>query len=257
MEEVNDIAFRILCKNSGAGLTFTGMIHPQTQQKIDLDDSPILQLFTTNTKGIKEFMKKYDNKVSGWDFNLGCPAKTAKKHGFGFFLSNDLEIIEEILKTMRANTKKPLTVKIRKSKNASKILKIAEKYCDAIIVHPRTQSQGYGGIPDLNFASNIKKKSLIPVIYSGNVDKENAKEYLKEFDYVMIGRKAIGNPSIFGGKKITFQEYLNLARKYELPFRQIKFQAMSFTKGMENAAELRLNISKVKGIKELKELMKN
>ena len=252
MEEVNDIAFRLLCKKAGAGLTFTGMIHPQTQQNIDLDDFPVLQLFCTTTKGIKEFIKKYDKKVSGWDFNLGCPAKTARKHGFGFFLSNDLETIEKILKTIRANTKKFFTIKIRKSKNAFKILKLAERYCDAIIVHPRTQSQGYGGDPDLNFALNIKKKSHIPVIYSGNVDKESAKDYLKKFDYVMIGRKAMGNPSLFGGTKIKFQEYLNLARKYKLPFRQIKFQAMCFTKGQEDSRELREKISKIKNLKELK-----
>ena len=105
MEEVNDVAFRLLCKKVGAGLTFTGMTHPQSQQKIFLDDKPILQLFCTTTKGIKEFMKKYDSRVSGWDFNLGCPAKIARKHGFGSFLSNDLETIENILKTMRENTK--------------------------------------------------------------------------------------------------------------------------------------------------------
>ena len=30
MEEVNDIAFRLICKEAGAGMTWTGMIHPQT-----------------------------------------------------------------------------------------------------------------------------------------------------------------------------------------------------------------------------------
>jgi len=288
MEEVNDIAFRLLCKKAGCGLTYTGMIHPQTKQEIIshatssggiersrlagtgrenqkkplrlfLDDKPSLQLFCTTTKGIKGFMEKHDEKVSLWDFNLGCPAKTARKKGFGVFLHHDLESIEEILKTMRASTKKPLTAKLRKSKYTFKILKIVEKYCDAVCIHPRTQQQGYGGIPDLGFAEKFKSKTKLPVIYSGNVNETNAKELLRKFNYIMVGRKAIGNPNIFAklqNKKsnLTFNDYLKLAEKYKLPFRQIKFQAMNFTKGLENAKELRLKIFECKKIKEIEKI---
>jgi tRNA-dihydrouridine synthase B len=261
MEEINDVAFRILCKKAGCGLTYTGMIHPQSKQEFYLDDKPALQLFCTETKAIKEFMKKYDSKVTLWDFNLGCPAKTARKHGFGVFLHSNLEVIEDILKTMRQNTKKPLIVKLRKSKYTMKILKIANKYCDAICIHPRTQPQGYSGIPDLELARKIKKQTKLPIIYSGNVDEENYNEFLKEFDYVMIGRKAIGNPNIFSklSKKETnfdFNDYLELSKKYKLPFRQIKFQAMNFTKGKEGATDLRLQLAKSKNIKQVKEIMK-
>lgn len=260
MEEVNDVAFRQLCLKSGAGLTWTGLIHPLNPQEVYLDDKPVLQLFCTSTKGIKEFMKKYDSKVSGWDFNLGCPAKTARKHGFGSFLK-DLEVIENILKTMRACTKKLLCVKIRKSKIAFKVLKIAEKYCDVICIHPRTQSQGYSGFADLNYAKEFKKKSKIPVIYSGDVNEKNALELLKVFDYVMIGRAAIGNPNVFSesiGKEktfFTFADYLKLVRKFNFPFRQLKAQAMYFTKGLENAKELRLKIFKIRDKKELGEFV--
>src|SRR4030042_4834278 len=160
MEEINDIAFRLLCKKAGAGLTYTSMVHPRTKQKIFLDDKPALQLFSSNEKGIKSFIKKYDKKVSLWDFNLGCPAKTAKKHGFGIYLK-DLKTIEDILKIMRENTKKPVTVKIRKSPLSFELIKIAEKYCDAIAIHPRTQEQGYSGLPDLKFAEEVKSKTQL------------------------------------------------------------------------------------------------
>jgi tRNA-dihydrouridine synthase B len=255
MEKINDIAFRILCKNAGCGLTYTGMINPKTKQKIYLNDKPALQLFCTNNKGIKEFMKKYDNQVSLWDFNLGCPAKTAKKHGFGSFLK-DLEIIEDILRIMRKNTKKPITIKIRKSPLALNLLEIAEKYCDAICIHPRTYNQGYSGKPDIDFAREIKSKTRLPVIYSGNVNEKNCKELLNKFDYVMIGREAIGRPEIFSKLTKTkfeksFKDYLKLAKKYNLPFRQIKLQLSNFTKGTQNSAKLRDKISKIKNMKEL------
>jgi len=270
MEEVNDIAFRLLCKEAGAGVTYTGMIHPQNRQDWNLEDKPVLQLFCTTTKGIKESMEKYDSQVCAWDFNLGCPASTARKHGFGVFLHHDLESIEAILKTMRENTKKPLLVKLRKSKHTMKIVKIANKYCDGICIHPRTQAQGYSGTPDLDFAINIKKFTKLPLIYSGNAiaepggpssgDQKKIKELLEIFDYIMIGRRAIGNPNIFAelqGKKsnFDFKDYLRVAKDYKLPFRQIKFQAMQFTKGQKKSKEKRLEISKIKRLGELKEYM--
>jgi len=258
MEEINDIAFRLLCKKAGAGLTYSPMTHPQSKQKIYLDDKPALQLFCTTTKGIKEFIKKHDKKVSLWDFNLGCPATTARKHGFGSYLK-DLDKIEEILKTMRNSTKKPVTVKIRKSTLTFDVLKIAEKYCDAITIHARTQKQGYSGKSDVKFAEKVKKQSKIPVIYSGDVDEKNAKQLLKKFDFVMIGRKAIGNPNIFSKltnnkEKITFKDYLKLAEKHSLYFRQIKLQAMNFTKGKEDAKKTRLKIYKTKNLNEIKKI---
>jgi len=259
MEDINDIAFRLLCKKAGCGLTYTGMIHPLSKKKIYLYDKPALQLFCTSTKGIKEFIKKYDKSVSLWDLNLGCPAKTAKKHEFGSFLK-DLNVIEEILKEMRRNTKKPLTIKIRKSNIVFDIIKIAEKYCDAICIHPRTQAQGYSGEPDLVFAEDIKSKTKLPVIYSGNVNEKNYKQLLSKFDYVMIGREAIGRPNIFA--KITntefkksFADYLKLADKYKIPFRRIKPQAMNFTKELRGSAKLRKEISQVKNLEELKKLI--
>jgi tRNA-dihydrouridine synthase len=259
MEEVNDPAFRVLCKNAGCGLTYTGMIHPLYNKKLSLDDKPALQLFCTDTKGIKEFMKKYDKNVSLWDLNLGCPAKNAKKHNFGSFL-RDLNKIEEILKEMRKNTKKPLTIKIRKSNLSFELLKLVEKYCNAICIHPRTQAQGYSGEPDIKFAEEIKSRTKLPVIYSGDVNEKNYAQLLKKFDYIMIGREAIGRPEIFS--KITnipfeksFRDYLKLANRYNLPFRQIKYQALNFTKGEKGSVRLREKIALVRDMDELKKLI--
>ena len=50
MLEPNDIAFRMLCKKAGCGLTYTGMVSPLSQKKIIIEDKPAMQLFTNNTK---------------------------------------------------------------------------------------------------------------------------------------------------------------------------------------------------------------
>ncbi len=259
MEEVNDPAFRLLCKKAGAGLTYTPLTNPLSPKPLILKDKPVLQLFTNNIRGIPEFMKKYNKKVSGWDFNLGCPATTAKKHKFGAYLTN-LETIKEIISLMREQTKKPLSIKIRKSPIAYKLLAIAEKYCDVIGIHPRTKEQGYSGEPDLKWAEEFKKKSKIPVIYSGNVNESNFQHLLSIFDYVMIGRAAIGHPEIFA--KITkkkfkhsYRDYLKLAIKYNVPYRIIKFQAMQFTKGLRDSRKKRVEIYETKDLEGLKEIV--
>ena len=261
MEEVNDIAFRILCKNAGAGLTYTPLTSPLSPQELHLEDKPILQIFANDTKGIKEFMKKYDRKVSGWDLNLGCPAKTAKKHGYGSYLT-DLEKIERIISLMRKNTKKTLSMKIRKSFLSYDLLKLAEKYCDYISIHPRTRSQGYSGEPDIEWAKKFKEKSKLPVIYSGDINEKNYKKILEIFDYAMIGRNAIGHPEIFSkiseiSFKRNFKDYLVLAKKYNLYWRNIKFQAMQFTKGNKNSRKRRLEIVKAQNLEELMSIFKD
>ena len=261
MLEPNDIAFRLLCKKAGCALTFTGMISPLSKQRLVLDDKPAVQLFGNSDKGIREFIHKYDKKVSLWDFNLGCPSKLSDKMAHGAFMHDDLEAIEKILKTMRDSTNKPITVKLRKSPRAIEIAKLAEKYVDAIGIHPRTIKQGYSGTPDYDFALEVKNSVSLPVIYSGDVRKENIDKILQNFDFVFLGREAIGNPGIFSevlGKKrkVEFEEYVKLAIKYNLFFRQIKYQAMAFTKRIAQAKRIRGELIYAKTIEDLIKIMK-
>ena len=264
MHEVNDIAFRELCKKAGASLVYTGLTNPQSRKPINLEDKPAIQLTCNKTTGLKEFIKKNDKNCSLWDFNLGCPSLHAKKSKTGFFMLKNISIIAELLEIIRKSTKKPVTIKIRKAdlEDIKPIISLANKYCNAIAVHPRTQPQGYAGEPDLEFAKKIRTLTKLPIIYSGNVNsKKDADKLLKEFDFVMIGRSAIGNPNIFyeltgnaSENKITFKDYLNLAEKYKLSFQQIKFQAINFTKGIQGASKIRGLLSSAKKFEDLKKL---
>jgi tRNA-dihydrouridine synthase B len=265
MLEPNDVAFRLLCKKAGCGLTYVGMTSPLSKQKMFLDDKPAVQLFGNSAKGIKEFIKKYDSKVSLWDFNLGCPSKLSKRLEHGAFMHKDMEAIEEILKAMRSATKKPVTIKLRKSDNAIEIAKMAEKYVDAIGIHARTLGQGYSGEVDYDFALKLKKAVSVPVIYSGADKGSNVKDkyrrILKDFDFVFIGREAIGDPGIFSRlnvkeSKIGFMDYLKLAKKYKLFFRQIKFQAMNFTKGISGAKKIRMELIGAKSVSDVEKVVK-
>lgn len=260
MLEPNDLAFRMLCKKAGAALTYTGMINPLSKQKINFEDKPAIQIFCIDTEGLESFIKKYDSKVSLWDLNLGCPSKLAGNLGFGSFLQEDLEKIKQILKIMRDSTKKPVTIKLRKSKQAIKIAKLAQEIgIDAIGIHPRTKEQGYSGDPDINFAKKLKKEIRLPIIYSGNFNLDNKKEILDNFDFVFVGRAALGNPGIFSellGKSnnISFKDYLNLSKLYGIPFRTIKLHAMNFSKHLPNAKEIRRGLMVAKNLRDIEKV---
>jgi tRNA-dihydrouridine synthase len=76
----------------------------------------------------------------------------------------------------------------------------------------------------------------------------------------MIGRNAIGDPNIFSRilnkkEKINFSDYLKLTEKYPQFFRQIKFQAMQFTKGQRNSRKLRNKLVYAKTLEEINELI--
>lgn len=269
MYQINDIAFRMLCKKAGAGLTYTGLLNPQTREQLFFNDKPALQFACNSTKDIKEFIKKHDKKISLYDFNLGCPSPHAKASKIGYFMINNYPAIEEILKTIRASTQKPLTIKIRKmpEENLKRIITIAEKYCDAIGVHPRTQAQGYSGEPDLDFAKQVKKLTKLPIIYSGNIkNRVDCEKRLSEFDFVMIGRASFGNPNIFSEltnkkikRKYNFEDWLKLTKKInpKTYFSQIKFQALNFTRDFPGSAEIRHQLSLAKNEEEILRIVKN
>jgi tRNA-dihydrouridine synthase len=76
----------------------------------------------------------------------------------------------------------------------------------------------------------------------------------------MIGRAAIGHPEIFSkitGTKFTrsYKDYLRLAKKFKLPFKQLKFQAMQFTKGNKGSKKLREEIFRIKNSEELEKVI--
>ncbi|MCX6765262.1 MAG: tRNA-dihydrouridine synthase, partial [Candidatus Nealsonbacteria bacterium] len=83
MHQINDIAFRLLCKKAGASLTYTGLTNPQTKEKLFFNDTPAVQFACNSDKGIKEFIKKHDKNISLYDFNLGCPSPHAKSSKVG------------------------------------------------------------------------------------------------------------------------------------------------------------------------------
>lgn len=290
MAGVTDVAFRELCKRYGAGLTCTEFLNStaivrnnkktlEMLQKSPLEKPSAVQLFGKDFTDVCDAAKFVSDKFDVIDINCGCPAWKVIKVGAGSEMLKSPKGIGKLITLLKKSVKNPITVKIRKgidenNINAIEIAKIAEKAgASAIAVHGRTQKQGYSGKADWQIIKKVKESVSIPVIGNGDVfTPEDFKEKLEfsKVDYIMVARGAIGNPYIFKqindylttGKydskdKIEqFFEYLELAKKYNINFTQIKSQAVSFTKGIESGAKLRKQLVSCKTIEEIENNLK-
>jgi len=169
------------------------------------------------------------------DINMGCPVRKVVKQGAGAALLKDLMKSGQILRSVRKAISIPMTVKIRsgwdeKSLNYLEMAKMAEDCgADALTLHGRTRTQGYGVKADWQVVARAKKHLRIPVIGSGDLTSPQA---ILDFfaqtgaDGAMVGRGALGNPWIFRQTLRMLQglpaEAPSLDEKEETIFRHLR-----------------------------------
>lgn len=140
------------------------------------------------------------------DLNCGCPVDKVTKDGSGSGLLKNPELIGEILSTMVAAVKIPVTVKIRIGWNHNSIIarditRIAEEAgAKAIFIHGRTREQGYKGPAKWEYIKQCKAEARsIKVIGNGDAFcGESAYNLFKETncDGILIARGTLGAPWI-------------------------------------------------------------
>ena len=140
------------------------------------------------------------------DINMGCPANKVLKGCAGAALMGDLDLAEDIIRTVRKAIRIPLTVKFRlglddRRRNFLELGRICEAQgADAVAMHGRTAKQGFRGEATWQEIAELKEAVSIPVLGNGDIRQaEDAVRMLRETgcDGVMIGRGATRNPWIF------------------------------------------------------------
>jgi len=219
MAGLTDSVFRRLIKRlGGCGLVMTeftsaeGLTRNSLKSKRMLfyheEERPVTaQLFGAEPSRLADATRMVEDLgFDAIDLNLGCPAKKVVKACGGSALLRETKLLEEILKTIRASTSLPFTIKIRAGWSETEIVsvqvgKMAEDIgINAIAFHPRTRVQGFSGHSDWNLIGELKAALKIPVIGNGDiVTPEDAFSMKRETgcDGVMIGRGALSNPWIF------------------------------------------------------------
>lgn len=260
MAGISDSPYRKLVKQFGAGLVFTelvsaeGLIRDSAKtfdyMRFDEEERPIgIQLFGANPESMGKAAKLASAlQPECIDLNFGCPVKKVIKHGAGSAILQDLENMQNIVKSVRDATDLPLWCKIRSGWNEDNIVaveaaqRIEEAGADAITVHPRTRAMMFKGHSDWHIIKQVKDSIHIPVI--GNGDINTAQDAIQmidqtQCDAVMIGRGAMSRPWIFKQcnhylKKETqlpdptFKERIDIC----ITHYQIAMQTMKMPKGV-------------------------
>lgn len=230
MAGYTDVGFRKLCTKFGASITYTEMV---SAKALMYDSEKTKELLYTDPiekiKAVQIFGHEPDvmakacqnpllQKFDIIDINMGCPApKIVKNHEGSFLLTNKL-LAGDIVKACVDATDKPVTVKMRLGYGQDNVAVEFASYmekCGAslITVHGRTQSQMYSGKVDMESIRRVKEALTIPVIANGDVVDQNSYKILLEqtkCDGVMIGRGALGNPTIFSnivGKEVKINKF--------------------------------------------------
>ena len=217
MAGITDIAFRSLCIEYGAGLTYSEMVSAKGLYYKDLKTKELLkrgdneapyavQIFGCEPEIIGKVIKEAAEFGEIVDINMGCPTPKIVNNGDGSALMKNLELMGQVMYSAAENAGVPVTAKIRmgwnsESINAVEAARVLEKNgAAAIAVHGRTREQFYSGQADWDIISQVKNAVKIPVIGNGDINSYADAVKMTEqtgCDAVMIGRATRGNPFIF------------------------------------------------------------
>ena len=222
MEAVTDLAFRTICEEHGAALTYTEFLSAQALTRGAVKATTRMwaslagRRFAVQVFGREpEVMARaaamaVDVGASIVDINMGCPARKVTAGMCGSALMREPALAAQIVAAVRAALPSsiPVTVKHRSgwddlSLNASGFARrMVEAGAALVTVHGRTRAQGFSGVVSLQPIAEVRAAlpRRIPVVGNGDVD--SVADYLDMkretgCDAVMIGRGCRGNPWLF------------------------------------------------------------
>ncbi|HEX9581132.1 MAG TPA: tRNA dihydrouridine synthase DusB [Gemmatimonadales bacterium] len=219
MAGVSEPPFRRLCRSFGADVVVSEFLSCEGLRRgvrsvhdgayFTPQERPIgIQLYGGDPDGMAEATTLVTRHY-GPDFvdiNFGCPVKKVVRRNGGSGCLKDLDLVERIIRAVRAATPLPVTVKIRSgwdeaSRDAVGIaLRCQDAGAAALTLHPRTRTQMFQGHARWGEIAAVVEALDIPVIGNGDVrSPSDAYRLWRETGCagLMIARGSFGNPWIF------------------------------------------------------------
>lgn len=219
MSGVNDRPFRLLCRELGAGLVWTGLISAnavqhRSRKTDDLlrflpEEHPVCaQVFGAEPQVVAEAAVEAERHGADFvDVNMGCSVPKVLKGRAGAALMADPDRGEAVVRACAEAIRVPLLVKLRsgwgdRGADAVEMARRCERAGAAgVAVHPRRVGQRFRGAADWDVIRRVREAVGICLIGSGDIRSPADAVRMRETtgcDGVMIGQAALGYPWVFG-----------------------------------------------------------
>lgn len=218
-------------------------------------------------------------KPHGIDINFGCPVGKIIKQGAGADLMKDLKRSREVIKAVLANTKLPVSIKLRLKAGQVHCLDFLKNISDlpiaAVMIHGRSLSQGFTGEPDFSSIKKAKSYFVGPILANGGINNlEKAKQVLdlSQADGLGLARGILGRPWLFQEIKTNQEIDYSLADIFKIIIKQatmlekesdgdslveLRKHLVWYVQGQNGASRLRAELVKVNSLMDLKIIFKN
>ena len=313
MDDVTDTVFRQVVANTAPpDLYFTEFVNVDGLQspgrakllkklRFTMQETPIIaQIWGKDPENFYKTAREIANgtfakemgieegiNFAGLDLNMGCPDKTAVKHGTCAALINDRELAGKIIEASREGLGQgskdsnspvlPLSVKTRLGFNQIDLTWIEfllDKKLNMLTIHGRTKKEMSKVPAHWDVVGEIVKlrNKLSPstlIVGNGDVESRKQAEELAEkydLDGIMIGRGVFHDPYVFAKTSpwaaISKQERIGLYKNHveqfartwqnrERPIHTLNKFCKIYIQGFEGAKELREKLMQAKSTDEL------
>jgi tRNA-dihydrouridine synthase B len=216
---VSESPFRRLCREYGADVVVSEFVSSEGVRRNDRrtheylrfadEERPIgIQIFGSDPDAMAEAGALVEEvyRPDFLDINFGCPVKKVVSKNGGSGCLRDLDLVQAIIRAVRAAVSLPVTVKVRsgwseEQRNPVEIgLRCQEAGAEVLTLHARTRTQMYSGTANWDEIAAVVDALDIPVIGNGDVWQGEDARRMRDHTGcagIMIARGSHGAPWLF------------------------------------------------------------